>query len=194
MTWYVIDGMDGSGKSTAGDLVASKLEAKGRKVRLVTHPNSGCIWGRIELKFLHKDGVPATAVTTLLYITDVVTSLFKAKFHRKEYDDLVFVRYIMAVSYLPESTLIKGYHLISKILPMPDVKIFVDIDAETAMSRIEARSEDREAFETVEKLAKVRRKMNILAETYDWYVVDNSGTPENTVKQIDSVLAEEGVL
>ena len=183
--------MDGSGKSTVGDMVTERLEAQGRRVLYVTHPNKDCFWGRLELKFLHIDGVPAVAVTTALYITDVVCSLFRARHHRKDYDDVVFVRYIMAVSYMPEKIVRKGYDIISRILPMPDVKIFVDVDAETAMSRIEARSEDRETFEQVEKLDKVRSKMLMLTEC-GWHVIDNSRSLEYTSECVDRIFEQEG--
>ncbi|MBE6527035.1 MAG: thymidylate kinase [Thermoplasmata archaeon] len=190
MTWYVVDGMDGSGKSTVGDLINDRLRERGRRVMYVTHPNSDCFWGRQELKFLHIDSTPATIMVIILYIIDVVCSLFRAKRHRKDYDDFVFVRYIMAVSYLPEGMVRKGYLVISKILPMPDVKIFVDVDGATAMARIEARSEDREAFEEVDKLDKVRRKMQMLADD-GWYTVDNMKSPEHTAEQVDTILEKE---
>ncbi len=183
--------MDGSGKSTVGDMVSEKLELEGRRVMYVTHPNQSSFWGRLELRFLHIEGTPATLITTILYITDVVCSLFRAKRYHRKYDDLVFVRYIMAVSYMPEKIVKKGYHIISRILPMPDVKIFVDVDAKTAMSRIEARSEDREAFESEEKLDKVRRKMLLLTDD-DWYVIDNTKSLEYTEKCVDDIFKKEG--
>ena len=187
MTWYVVDGMDGCGKSTAGEIVAEELRGRGRRVMLVSHPNFDCVWGRIEDKFLHKDGKLATICTTVLYIMDVVCSLFRCKRKRKEYDDLVFVRYIMAVCYLPEGVVKKGYKVISHILPMPDVKMLIDVDAKTAMSRIEARSEDREAFEQEDKLAAIRAKMHLLTDD-GWDVVDNTKGLENTRSQIVDII------
>lgn len=187
MTWYVVDGMDGCGKTTAGDILREELEARGRRVMFVSHPNPDCIWGRIEEKCLHVDGAPGTLCTMVFYITDVVTSLFRAKRRRKQYDDLVFVRYIMAVSYLPEGVVKKGYDIISHVLPMPDVKLLIDVDAETAMARIEARSEDREAFERVDKLTAIRKKMHLLVDD-GWNVIDNTKSVEFTRSQILEVL------
>ena len=190
MTWYVVDGMDGCGKSTAGEIVAEELRSRGRRVKLVSHPNPDCIWGRIENRFLHKEGATATVCVMIFYITDVVTSLFRCKFKRKEYDDLVFVRYIMAVSYLPEKVVRKGYRVISCILPMPDVKLLIDVDAKTAMARIEARSEDREAFEKEDKLAAIRTKMHMLTED-NWDVIDNTQGLDHTKSQIKEVIDRE---
>jgi len=191
MTWYVVDGMDGCGKTTAGDILKEELEARGRRVLLVSHPNHECIWGRIEEKCLHVEGAPGTLCTMVFYITDVVTSLFRTKRRMKDYDDLIFVRYIMAVSYLPEGVVRKGYTVISHILPMPDVKLLIDVDAETAMARIEARSEDREAFERVDKLTAIRNKMHQLTGD-GWHVIDNTKDVDFTRSQIVAVLESGG--
>ncbi len=39
MTWYVVDGMDGSGKSTIAEMIRCRLEAEDRKVLVITLPN-----------------------------------------------------------------------------------------------------------------------------------------------------------
>lgn len=186
MTWYVVDGMDGSGKTTSSDLIRERLEAKGRKVLEITHPNESCLFGRLASKTLCMQGKFAEKLSTLLYIIDVLHSLDRKKWHGKEYDDVIFVRYSMAAAYLPESLCGKAYEIIEKILPVPDVKVFVDIKAEVAMERILARGEKLEMFETVEKLEETRRKM--LSLTDSWHVIDNSGTLENTIAQTDEFL------
>jgi len=193
MTWYVVDGMDGSGKTTSSDLIRERLEARGRKVLEITHPNESCLFGRLAARTLCMHGKFAEKLSTLLYIIDVLHSLDVKRWHSKGYDDVIFVRYSMAAAYLPESLCSKAYEIIEKILPVPDVKVFVDIDAKVAMERILARGEELEMFETVEKLEETRRKM--LSLTASWHVIDNSGTLENTVAQteafLDSLWGEE---
>ena len=75
----------------------------------------------------------------------VLHSLDVKRWHSKGYDDVIFVRYSMAAAYLPESLCGKAYEIIEKILPVPDVKVFVDIDAKVAMERILARGEELES-------------------------------------------------
>ena len=131
MTWFVVDGMDGSGKSTVGHLIEEKMVAQGRKVLFLEHPNDSCRSGRLAHKYLLKDGKFAMILSTTFYIFNVIHSLrFKRK-HRKEYDDVIFVRYNMAVAYLPKCLIRSGYKVISFIFPKPDVSIFVDIDPVT---------------------------------------------------------------
>ena len=190
MTWYVVDGMDGCGKTTCADIIKRKLESEGRRVFLVTHPDTGCLAGRLENAYLHKEGKLFKLLSTLFYIIDVLESLAHMTVHRKDYDDFIFVRYLMAVAYLPERLQKKAYRIISGILPMPDEAILVDVDAETSMRRILERGEDLEAFENMDDLTRVRNSMLSLSE--GWTVVDNS-SPMDDVKarleeHVDGVL------
>ena len=188
MTWYVVDGMDGSGKSTVGHLIEEKMMAQGRKVLFLEHPNDSCRSGRLAHKYLLKDGKIAMLLSTTFYIFNVIHSLrFKRK-HRKEYDDVIFVRYNMAVAYLPKCLIKAGYKVISFIFPKPDVSIFVDIDPGSAMERILARGEDLEMFETEEKLNKTRDKMLML--TKGWIVIDNTLGLEQTRESVGWILSE----
>lgn len=188
MTWYVVDGMDGSGKTTSSDLIRAQLESEGRKVLEITHPNSGFFFGKLAARFLCIPGKIATLFSTVFYIFDVIHSLNHKKWHGKEYDDVIFVRYSMAAAYLPASLCPTAYRIISKVLPVPDVKILVDIEPETAMERILERGEKLEVFETVDKLRSTRQKMLGISE--GWYVIDNSGTRESTEAQTEDVLRE----
>jgi len=188
MTWFVVDGMDGSGKSTVGHIIEEKRLAEGKRVLFLEHPNDSCRSGRLAHKYLLKDGKFAMILSTTFYIFNVIHSLrFKRK-HRKEYDDVIFVRYNMAVAYLPRRLIRSGYKVISFIFPKPDVSIFVDIDPKSAMERILSRGEDLEMFETEEKLTKTREKMLALSE--GWIIVDNNRGMEQTKESVEWILSE----
>lgn len=176
MTWYVVDGMDGSGKTTSSDFIREQLVSEGRKVLEITHPNSETSYGRAASKYLLKDGKVAVLISTTFYIMDVLHSLrFKRK-HGKEYDDVIFVRYSLAAAYMPESLCKPIYKIIEMVLPVPEVKIYVDIEPKIALERIYERGEQIETFETEEKLEKTRRRMLLITDR--WIKIDNSGTPE----------------
>ncbi len=177
MAWYVIDGIDGSGKTTAGEMLTGILESEGRKVLKIEHPNRDTTVGRLEAKFLTVDGKPAKIISTILYIIDVVRSVRFMKCRGSRYDDIVFIRYIMSVAYLSDKPARAAYKLFSRILPTPDVKILIDVDEVVAVSRITARGDELESFEVPEKLGKIRQRMRGLAD--GWYVVDNSGDPSD---------------
>ena len=189
--WYVVDGMDGCGKSSAAVYIKEHLEAKGRKVLLITHPNRDIKVGQKEAAWLLKDGTFAKLVATQYYIRDVIHSVRIMKKNKKtqEYDDVIFVRYIMAVSYVPKSCCKFAYRFFKILLPEPDVKYFVDVTAEVAMARIACRGEEIETFENLEDLTCTREKMHTFL--YDnWEFVDNNGTPEETETQLAALLAK----
>ena len=188
MTWFVVDGMDGSGKSTVGHLIEEKRLAEGKRVLFLEHPNDSCRSGRLAHKYLLKDGKFAMILSTTFYIFNVIHSLRYKRKHRKEYDDVIFVRYNMAVAYLPRKLIRSGYRVISFIFPKPDVSIFVDIDPKSAMERILSRGGDLEMFETEEKLTKTREKMLVLSD--GWVIVDNNRGMEQTKESVQWILSE----
>ena len=178
MTWYVVDGMDGSGKSTVAGEIADRLRSHGRRVMLIGHPNRDTALGRLELRFLQGDSKLDVILSTLLYIADVLHSLSMMKGRRgRAYDDFVFVRYSMAAAYLSDGSYRKAYAAI---------EVLVDVDPDTAIRRIMGRGESLEVFETVERLGTVRRRMLDLSE--DWIVLDNSGDPDDLRARIDGIL------
>lgn len=188
MTWFIVDGMDGSGKTTVASVLKTELESQGRKVLLIEHPNRNTILGRIESKMLQVDGKAAMMAATLLYVLDVIRSVWIMK-HDSAHDDVIFVRYIMAVSYLHDESAKKAYKIFEHVLPTPDVKILVDVDEHTAYSRITSRGDDIERFEKLEILADTRRKMLMLSN--DWIVLDNNSTSDKLVDVIRELLVDD---
>lgn len=114
MAWYVIDGMDGSGKSTVSQMLAEELRSRGRRVLVLEHPNRSIAIGRLEGRLLLVDSRPALIMSSCLYILDVVRSVGVMKRSHKRYDDVIFVRYIMAVSYLPDRFAALAYRIFDK--------------------------------------------------------------------------------
>ncbi len=172
MTWYVVDGMDGCGKTTCAEFLKEKLESEGRRVFMVSHPDRSCLAGRLEYGYLHKEGKLAKILSTLFFILDAVNSIFRMRIGSRKYDDFIFVRYLMSVAYLPDGIYRKAYGPITKLFPMPDEFILVDVDAETSLRRIMERGEELESFENIEDLSHIREKMLSLSE--GWHVIDNT--------------------
>lgn len=188
MTWYAVEGTDGSGKSSVSDIVRNELESKGRRVLVITHPNTDNRCGRLASKYLHgKNSKFNKIMATVFYILDVLKSLRRKRKTRDMYDDVIFVRYSMAAAYLPKRLIRAGYKTIEFVLPVPDVKIFVDVKPEIAAKRIESRGDSLEIFENLEELKNTREKMLMISET--WNVIDNSGSPEETEESVKRLLS-----
>lgn len=186
MTWYVVDGMDGSGKSTVARRLCGLLESRGRTVKVFTHPNRSRLFGNICARLLVSEGRPAAMAATAFYLMDILSSLIGMRREAGRYDDFIFVRYTLAAAYLPARIYGAVYRLMDGVFPSPDVRIFVDADPDTALERIDRRGEEREMFETRENLVRTRERMALL--TRDWIKIDNSGDRKETENQLSSAL------
>jgi dTMP kinase len=172
LKWIVVDGIDGSGKSTYAELIKEYYRSRGDRVVIHIHPSPG-IAGRITRRALESSGKAMHIVASLFFIIDVLCSLRMLKKESKRFDTVIFVRYIMATAYLPDRLAPLGYTFISKLLPVPERLLLIDIDPTIANQRISSRAEKKEMFEDPANLRKARDKLLALASS-DWKVIDNS--------------------
>lgn len=188
MTWYIVDGMDGVGKSSVARHIKGVREREGRRVAVFTHPCRGTRIGRLEAKFLTIPGKPAKILSIIFYVLDVLRSVSYMNRRRKDYDDIIFVRYIMEVAYLGDRSMPLAYRFFEHFFPPMEVPILVDLDPDEAFRRIGSRGEELEVYETPEKLREIGGRMRRLAEEHGWYVVDNGGSEEETHGIIRDIL------
>jgi dTMP kinase len=172
LRWIIVDGIDGSGKSTYAGLIEKYYQGRGETVVVHIHPSSA-IFGRITRRALESKGKVMHAVASVFFIADVLRSLNLMKRETARYDTVVFVRYIMATAYLPDSLAPLGYKFISKLLPVPKRLVLIDIDPAIANERISRRSEKKEMFEDPANLKRAREKLLSLASN-GWRIIDNS--------------------
>ena len=177
-----VEGTDGSGKNTVAEWIKEEYELNGRRAEIMIHPSdrrSGqfmkfCIQGK-GVKYV---------LSIFFFILDLLSSLIRVKSCNA--DAVIFVRYTMSAAYLPSRYVKIGYEFLTKLFPMPDHKIFVDIDPETAMKRIELRNEAWEMFETEDKLSSVRMKMKSISK--EWEIIDNSRSLDDTKSQLVNIM------
>ena len=79
-----------------------------------------------------------------------------------------------------------AYTVFANVLPTPDVRILVDVDESLALERIDSRGEEKERFESLDKLRDTRRKMLDLSE--GWIIIDNSGGSDDVRREIQRIL------
>jgi dTMP kinase len=186
MTWYVLDGMDGSGKTTTAYALKEILESRGRSVLMITHPDRERFFGELSAECLLKEGKPAKIFTTIFFVFNIFGSLIRLKSTDK--DDVIFVRYTMSVCYLPEKHVLAAYRVLTAILPKPDVLIYKDVEEETALGRIDERGEKREMFENIESLKDTRKKMRMISD--DWNIINAEDTPEEVADRLRTLIRD----
>lgn len=185
--WIIVDGLDGSGKSTIAHWIGDHYETRGEKVLVQMHPSER-FTGRIARRALQSKGSAMFVVSTAFFILDVLGSLSRLRRWRRSYDTVVFVRYIMAAAYLPKRYAQQGYDVIAKVLPIPSRLLLIDIDPETAMKRISTREDEEEMFENIPSLTREREKVLMLS--HGWKVLDNNQDEAASRLQLTRILEE----
>lgn len=186
----VVDGLDGCGKDTHAQRIKELLESKGEKVTVVSHPSQRR-FGRMSKRWLESSGTSARIFATLFFTADVLASVRWYKSQKE--GTVVFVRYLLGTAYLPRRLAPLGYRLFRGLLPFPDLAIFIDIDPDVAVRRIEKRDHRREMFETREKLYEVREVARRLTAE-EWAVIDNSQDGEGPLEKTEQVLRSNSFL
>jgi dTMP kinase len=184
MTWYVIDGMDGSGKTTTAYILKDILESKNHTVKIITHPEEEHIFGRLSRKCLLKEDGPAKLFTIAFFMLNVSGSLIRMKKYRT--DDIIFVRYTLSACYLPEKLVPFAYRSLTAVLPKPDILVYKDVDEEIALGRIGKRGSDVEMFENIESLTETRKKMIMVSK--GWHIINANDTPDEVANHLQAII------
>jgi dTMP kinase len=182
MIFVVIDGMDGSGKSTQAKKLCSLISQQGKTYIIRTHPSNDNLFGRMSRGCLLLKGTQARISASIFYLLDVLRSIILFKWRPLDY--LIFVRYLMGTAYLPKPIYKFGYHFFKIMVPKPNHMFFLDVTPEEAFKRIEKNRKRKEMFESLEKLVETRIKVLELAQTGDWNVIKGNQTQELIHKKI----------
>mgnify|MGYP000870907602 CR=1 FL=1 len=186
MRFIVVDGIDGSGKSTVAEWIAQHYASLGETVRVQHHPSDG-LMGRLSARSLRGEGKIMYMLSSMFYMIDVLFSVIRLPVWKGRYDNVVFVRYLLATAYLPENVSRTAYDLFVRVLPVPKRLLLVDVEPECALHRIAQREHEEEMFENLPSLIEVRDKVLSLART--WTVLDNNGCETESRQRLDDILA-----
>jgi len=188
--FIVVDGLDGCGKDTHAQRMKELMESEGQKVTIISHPSRRRL-GRLSKRALEGTGPVSQIFATLFYTADVLMSV---RWLAKESEGtVIFVRYLLGSAYLPRGFASVAYRFFSRLLPFPDLALFIDIDPEVATRRIASRGHKHEMFETPYKLAAVRSVAKELV-VGEWVTVNNSEDGEAPFREVERILRERSIL
>ncbi len=179
--FIIIDGLDGSGKSTQAELLCKHIESSGKSYVLRTHPNGDNYLGRKGRDYLLRSGSYARIMASVFYMLDVIRSVLLHRWSGKEY--IVFVRYLMGTAYLPSPLHRYAYAVFKFIMPLGDHMFYIDVTPEEAHKRIEENRTEIEMFESLERLQKVRGRVLELSSRKEWTIIDGD-------QALDAIQAE----
>jgi dTMP kinase len=206
MAFIAFDGLDGSGKSTQLDLLATRLRSRGHEPLVLNHPEREGLGGWIR-KLLHVDKQRFdTWAETFLYAADlaqVSTTKIRAAVksgqwvlaHRWWYSSCVYQAGLDGADWDD----VRDISLKAAGDFNPDVGLIVLADPEVAMARIAARTEDSVSpYENLPNLqqahAGFRRVLGDGRVEEPLFLLDTTSvTPEETHAEVLHILSAMGM-
>jgi dTMP kinase len=177
----IIDGLDASGKDTQANILVRSLQDRRKSVFLRIHPTADNLFGTKAKQFLYLRGKGAHFASALFYMLDVLRSVML--FSWRNYDYVVFVRYLMGTAYLPPPMHVAAYRFFALVVPTSEFMFFLDVSPEEAEKRIRQVRRKVEMFENLAELKRIRLKALSLASAGGWRVLD-ANKPERDVARI----------
>jgi dTMP kinase len=180
-----LEGIDGAGKSTVARRLLRSWRSRGLRVVLLREPSNpeigaraasvsesdpwqAAVWFTIDRE-LGRGRVEAALAAADIVLED-----------RSFYSTLAYQG-----SALPGSDRVRLRRLQAAVAVRPDVVVLLDIDAGTALSRLERRGAVRAPLEKRAVLERVVKAYRRLARGPRWLVVDASLAPAETVGEVD---------
>lgn len=193
--FIAFEGIDGSGKSTQIQMLANKIQQEGIRCYQTCEPSGGPI-GSLTRQILTGRIKTDNRVIAAMFAADRLDHLLN------EVDGIVskvkegicvitdryyFSSYAYHSVDVPMDWVIKTNEESAKVL-RPDVTVFIDIDADTAMDRINKNRFHTELFEKKSRLEKVRnnylKAFELLKDEEKVIIVDGTKTVEEIAEEI----------
>ena len=80
----------------------------------------------------------------------------------------------MGTAYLPAPLHKIAYHFFTSVVPKSELMLFLDVNPDEAASRITRHRSEKEMFEDIDALSKVRTKALELAHSGKWIIVNSN--------------------
>lgn len=200
--FIVIEGVDGSGKTTQIDILKEKFKANDLKFHFTWEPTDSPI-GSIVRNILNKRIVADEHTIAALYLADRLDHIQNdqngmLKF-LNEGTHVIASRYYMSSFAYQVSDKISLDWLIDAHKPCfdllkPDINIFIDISPEESMRRLRTGRAFLDLFETEEKITAVRDNYHAafeqIGEQENLKILDGTKSPELISEEIWELVRE----
>lgn len=188
--FIVFDGLDGSGKGEMIKKLEKYLGSKKLKILVTREPTDG-YYGKELKEILKKEKDPKRGAEKCLalFVADRKEHLIHEIEPFLENEGIVICdRYYYSTIAFQHT---QGIEMEQVIFPnmgfrTPDIAFILDLPAETALERIHKRGEDKEKFEQLEFMKKLRDNFLKLTETLDdnIKIIDASKSKDKVFEQI----------
>lgn len=171
--FIVIEGLDGSGKSTQIEMLRDRFQGMGEACYLTAEPTE-LPTGKFLRSILRHEVEADPRTVAALFAADRVEHLFHPEegLLRKLADGYHVISsryYFSSLAYQSEFAdpgWIASLNMLAKRTLPADITFFLDLEPEVSMQRIASRGEATELFETREKLTHVRESFHLAFEHF----------------------------
>lgn len=182
--FIVLEGIDGSGKGTQLALLAERLTKAGHSVWLTREPTDGAI-GRLIREGLGDAARFDEATIALLFAADRLAHIAEIRQHLAAGEIVLCDRYVLSsLAYNSQTLTLEWILALNEQADArlhPDLTLYFDLSEQLAMSRIDARGDVHERYETQRQLYQVREMYRMLADVRiadNVHTIDAKETPE----------------
>lgn len=192
--FIVLEGIDGSGKTTLARALKCELESvKGWVVRLTAEPTDGPVGS-----LLRGEGIDSPKAEAMLFVADRACHTDEIRKLTEQGITVICDRYY-ASTLAYQSASLSGpdldYDLLVRmnesVTDEPDITILLDLDPETCGDRIDRRGEQKSKFERLEYQKRVRANYLRIAEERGFSVLDASKSPEMLCSEAMKLVKEK---
>lgn len=181
--FLVVEGLDGSGKSTQSELITEKLRTKGREVVTTSEPT-----GYSSVAQEIADALKKKIKVDPLKLQELFAKDRKEHMERTILPALEGGKIIISDRYAFSSFAygaiecdIEQLIEINKHYPMPDLAFFIDVDIDECLERIGKRGKPQELFEEKKKMKKIRDTYAGLTVRFPRFkIIDGNGAIQET--------------
>lgn len=187
--FIVLEGIDGSGKSSAVERLKAHLESKGVKVMTTAEPTKGMI-GKLVAET--DDLTPETEA--LLFTADRACHTEEMKKWLSEGYAVITDRYFgSTLAYQSAAGMdidwLKAIN--SKVTMKADYTFLLDVDPEVSFARVGKRGEEISRFEKLDYQKKVRAAYLGFADEFEYIRIDASRTADEVAASMISIISKE---
>ena len=192
--FVVLEGIDGSGKTTLARALKCELESvKGMEVRLTAEPTDGPVGS-----LLRGERIDSPKAEAMLFVADRACHTEEIRKLTESGITVISDRYY-ASTLAYQSASLSGpdleYDLLERmneaVIMEPDITILLDLDPEASGDRVDRRGEQKSKFERLEYQKRVRDNYLRIAKERGFFVLDASKSPEMLCSEAMKLIMEK---